>query len=688
MSEDNKVSLYDSFNKKIKESTKERIKKQIFASIHQHIRVAHGDSTADAVLQLLNNGILELTDYSGILSGLEKSIITSRISPVVHFKNVQDYLANYIYTIQLKNYIGIEELSATQIFITLAVLMQDLELSTIETMLKQLALTYLCIAGQTNLEIRILDNVLLAPLCQALKFESVTYYTICNKFIEILCTTIKALKVQSKIPTICYVYGVFSKRLNSLTKKLAENLKLPITKVETELSCIDIENKAELQVCLEKLCQNNKETSFEELYKNFEKVYSTEYLMEIDCQEKLISNKVIPIIPKYLYAEYFKINLFKAVASVTIDFNKINMDNINEILGYAETLLTTMKGKETVKIILKNTPVLSLGAMKKLNKTINIIQNTYSSHVFFEIFFNPSYNRNMKQNSFDKIYVLSDVHVDYNEGHLPILTSKGKFILNGGDTSGSAEKTIDWIKKSIDAGIFVHGNHLGYGERAPIEDQIEALKEAFPIDGDVSYLNNAYKEYNGVIFIGACLYTDFTVYGKSNVGFYKRQANYGMNDFRYPRTKNDNFIRTLTPEDYVKWYNESVKYIYETTEKFKDMPVVILTHFAPLPFSIHSKYERSPLNAAFANDLRYLIDERPNITHWIHGHTHDSFNYIYNNTRIICSPYGYYHEGNTKTKQGKEKNYPEVFFTFEEIKSGKLPEKLRKYTFSNWKTED
>ncbi len=30
---------------------------------------------------------------------------------------------------------------------------------------------------------------------------------------------------------------------------------------------------------------------------------------------------------------------------------------------------------------------------------------------------------------------------------------------------------------------------------------------------------------------------------------------------------------------------------------------------------------------------------------WIHGHTHDSFDYLVNGTRIVCNPRGYARDG-------------------------------------------
>lgn len=30
---------------------------------------------------------------------------------------------------------------------------------------------------------------------------------------------------------------------------------------------------------------------------------------------------------------------------------------------------------------------------------------------------------------------------------------------------------------------------------------------------------------------------------------------------------------------------------------------------------------------------------------WIHGHTHDSFDYLLNGTRVVCNPRGYVKDG-------------------------------------------
>jgi Icc-related predicted phosphoesterase len=64
-----------------------------------------------------------------------------------------------------------------------------------------------------------------------------------------------------------------------------------------------------------------------------------------------------------------------------------------------------------------------------------------------------------------------------------------------------------------------------------------------------------------------------------------------------------------------------------------------VTHHLPHRLSIHRKYEEDGLNPAFTSDLDRLV--RPPVALWIHGHTHESFNYEVNGTQVVCNPRGY-----------------------------------------------
>jgi hypothetical protein len=62
---------------------------------------------------------------------------------------------------------------------------------------------------------------------------------------------------------------------------------------------------------------------------------------------------------------------------------------------------------------------------------------------------------------------------------------------------------------------------------------------------------------------------------------------------------------------------------------------VVATH----RLSIHPKYHEDALNPAFATDLDRLV--RAPVALWIHGHTHESLDYVVNGARVVCNPRGY-----------------------------------------------
>ena len=47
------------------------------------------------------------------------------------------------------------------------------------------------------------------------------------------------------------------------------------------------------------------------------------------------------------------------------------------------------------------------------------------------------------------------------------------------------------------------------------------------------------------------------------------------------------------------------------------------------------------MNGAYYSDLSEFILDRPCIKLWVHGHMHDTFDYMIGSTRVVCNPRGY-----------------------------------------------
>jgi Icc-related predicted phosphoesterase len=65
-----------------------------------------------------------------------------------------------------------------------------------------------------------------------------------------------------------------------------------------------------------------------------------------------------------------------------------------------------------------------------------------------------------------------------------------------------------------------------------------------------------------------------------------------------------------------------------------------VSHHLPSWESVAERYRGDKLSAAFASNLDAIIErEQPRL--WIHGHTHDGFDYMIGETRVLCNPCGY-----------------------------------------------
>ena len=47
------------------------------------------------------------------------------------------------------------------------------------------------------------------------------------------------------------------------------------------------------------------------------------------------------------------------------------------------------------------------------------------------------------------------------------------------------------------------------------------------------------------------------------------------------------------------------------------------------------------MNGGYHSSLEEFIMDRPNIKLWTHGHTHEEFDYMVGDTRVVCNPRGY-----------------------------------------------
>lgn len=184
--------------------------------------------------------------------------------------------------------------------------------------------------------------------------------------------------------------------------------------------------------------------------------------------------------------------------------------------------------------------------------------------------------------------------------------------------------------------LYVMGNHEHYGGR--FDKSYEVLKENLP--SHVTLLEKEYVDIDGVIFIGATFWTNCN--GLDPLTMQMLQMS--MNDYRVITNhyKARNLYYKLTPDVTVQDHINAKNFISETANKFADKDVVVVTHHSPSQQSIKPKYQHDfHMNGGYSSNCEEFITDHPNIRVWTHGHTHDTFDYMVGQCRILCNPRGY-----------------------------------------------
>ena len=242
-----------------------------------------------------------------------------------------------------------------------------------------------------------------------------------------------------------------------------------------------------------------------------------------------------------------------------------------------------------------------------------------------------------------RFQVLSDLHIDsyarrgLQVGAIP--QTDADAILVAGDTANGMVG-IQWLiaeSQRLAKPIFViAGNHEYFGEdMLQLDSQIKALT----CDTQVHFLQCDSVDFMGVRIIGTTLWTDYLYQANANTVAIAQQF---MRDYQEINYGN----RRLTPLDTVTMHQRHRAWLLDALQQsHKDnMPTIVMTHHSISPQSIAAKYADYPSNAGFVVDLSEWLDAdfAPDV--WIHGHTHEAFDYVQGHTRVVVNPRAYPNE--------------------------------------------
>lgn len=243
-----------------------------------------------------------------------------------------------------------------------------------------------------------------------------------------------------------------------------------------------------------------------------------------------------------------------------------------------------------------------------------------------------------KHNKYIQLNILSDLHL--SRGGMPIPDTDADIVILAGDVARPQE-AIAWAKGFKQPVLYVPGNHEFYGNS--IGATVQQLR-TLTLGTNIHILDNDVISLHGIRFLGSTLWGDFNLYGTGTERTTAiMQAKKLIYDFS--RIQSDlNPETPFSPLEFETLFARNRLWLAQQLDQAVDSPTVVITHHAPSRGSIHPRFEGSPINACFVSDSDYLLDDNK-VALWIHGHTHDGFDYEVNGTRVVCNPRGYMKEG-------------------------------------------
>jgi hypothetical protein len=260
-----------------------------------------------------------------------------------------------------------------------------------------------------------------------------------------------------------------------------------------------------------------------------------------------------------------------------------------------------------------------------------------------------------------KIRVLSDTHIGHEFNRwddVPRVDCDVTVVI--GDVNNAMTSGLGWVAEKFAGApiIYVAGNHCFYRgptgsgeENTFYQDQMTRGRRMAEHLG-ITMLENETVVIDGFRFIGATMWTDFTVLplgwsqrdamSQSQKGWTEQGRHWDRdyhNDFREIRFGGPGSKNRFTPAQSLALHRESRAYFERELAMPFDGETVAVTHTAPsrqsLPPGSHAH------DWLYAASLEHLMIGENAPTLWLHGHIHANRDYMIGNTRVVANPRGY-----------------------------------------------
>lgn len=287
-----------------------------------------------------------------------------------------------------------------------------------------------------------------------------------------------------------------------------------------------------------------------------------------------------------------------------------------------------------------------------------------------------------------KIAVCSDLHLEFapltleNPGDVRVLILSGDILVER-DLDMYDRRQIEYgfmgkkammyhtffeeVCAAFPTVIYVAGNHEHY--HGDFKYTLTELKRKLGHLPNLHILDKEVVRVDDVTFVGGTLWTDMNkedpltlhcigsmmndficvknsdrytyrnvpIYDYNEDGSLKKDADGKMMQIGMKKKEE---VARFSPADAVEENKKCFDYIKHIVSE--NDKVVVVGHHTPSTQSCHPRYAHDQvMNGGYHNSYEEYIMDHPQIVLWTHGHTHERYDYMIGDTRIICNPRGY-----------------------------------------------
>ncbi|SFQ67545.1 Calcineurin-like phosphoesterase [Variovorax sp. OK605] len=251
-----------------------------------------------------------------------------------------------------------------------------------------------------------------------------------------------------------------------------------------------------------------------------------------------------------------------------------------------------------------------------------------------------------------KVLILSDLHLEFAPFE-PAPELDFDVVVLAGDIHSPAKRAVQWAADRFRGKpvIYLLGNHEYYDGRLDTT-LADARREA---EGtNVHLLDVDAVVIDGVRFLGATLWTDFELAIETSEGLVSdparamKMATNLLNDYTLIRAPDESAEpdtwrhkqgRKLQAADTLRIHQAQRAWLQAKLAEAFAGSTVVVTHHAPHRGSLSQRYADDWASGAFVTELPEAFFDVPVL--WVHGHTHQRFDYRVRNCQVVCNPRGY-----------------------------------------------